>query len=129
MLMAKTKSPKTNGVKDAVPAVNQQPVEQHAVSGAQTSEAPSVSAVKSEGTTTAEARKPRAAKSTAPKLEAVRTEPRGTVVPINLDDEIRRLAYLLSERRGFAPGHENEDWLAAEHEVLQRYRQHSAQSA
>ncbi|HUO17886.1 MAG TPA: DUF2934 domain-containing protein [Verrucomicrobiae bacterium] len=53
-------------------------------------------------------------------------EARGNVVPINLEDEIRRLAYLLSERRGFEPGHEREDWLAAEREVLQRYRQQSA---
>ena len=56
----------------------------------------------------------------------VKNEARGMVVPINLDDEIRRLAYLLSEQRGFEPGHETDDWLAAEHEVLQRYRQHSA---
>jgi hypothetical protein len=56
----------------------------------------------------------------------VKGEARATVVPINLDEEIRRLAYLLSERRGFEPGHETDDWLAAEHEVLQRYRQHSA---
>lgn len=48
------------------------------------------------------------------------------LVPINVDDEIRRLAYLMSERRGFEPGHETEDWLAAEREVRQRYRQHSA---
>lgn len=51
---------------------------------------------------------------------------RSNVLPINLDDEIRRLAYLLSERRGFEPGHETEDWLAAEHEVRQRYHQQSA---
>jgi hypothetical protein len=56
----------------------------------------------------------------------VKGEARALVVPINLDEEIRRLAYLLSERRGFEPGHETDDWLAAEHEVLQRYRQHSA---
>jgi Protein of unknown function (DUF2934) len=56
----------------------------------------------------------------------VKGEARATVVPINLDEEIRCLAYLFSERRGFEPGHENDDWLAAEHEVLQRYRQHSA---
>jgi len=49
-----------------------------------------------------------------------------TLVPINLDDEIRRLAYLLSERRGFEPGHETEDWLTAESEVLERYRHHTA---
>jgi len=47
------------------------------------------------------------------------------LVPINVEDEIRQLAYLFSERRGFIPGHENEDWLAAEHEVLQRYHHHS----
>lgn len=51
---------------------------------------------------------------------------RSNVLPINLDDEIRRLAYLLSERRGFEPGHETEDWLAAEREVRQRYHQQSA---
>ena len=62
----------------------------------------------------------------ARKPTIVRSEPRANLVPINLEDEIRRLAYLLSERRGFEPGHETEDWLAAEHEVLQRYHQHSA---
>lgn len=53
----------------------------------------------------------------------VKTETRASVVPINVDEEIRRLAYLMSERRGFEPGHETEDWLAAENEVRQRYRQ------
>ncbi len=56
----------------------------------------------------------------------VKAEARASIVPINLDEEIRRLAYLMSERRGFEPGHENEDWLAAEHEIRQRYRQQSA---
>jgi hypothetical protein len=61
----------------------------------------------------------------------VRSEPRANqapknLVPINLEEEIRRLAYLLSERRGFAPGHEAEDWLTAENEILQRYHQQSA---
>jgi hypothetical protein len=62
-----------------------------------------------------------------PKPTLVKSEPRANLVPINLEDEIRRLAYLMSERRGFAPGHENEDWLAAEYEVRQRYHQQSAQ--
>ena len=62
----------------------------------------------------------------ARKPEIVRSEPRANLVPINIDDEIRRLAYLLSERRGFEPGHEGEDWLAAEHEIRQRYHQQSA---
>jgi hypothetical protein len=30
---------------------------------------------------------------------------------------IREEAYALAERRGFAPGHEVDDWLAAEHKV------------
>ena len=65
-------------------------------------------------------------KKPARKPEIVRSEPRASVVPINLEDEIRRLAYLLSERRGFEPGHEAEDWLTAEREVRQRYHQQSA---
>jgi hypothetical protein len=60
------------------------------------------------------------------KPEIVRSEPRANLVPINLEEEIRRFAYLLSERRGFEPGHEAEDWLAAENEVRQRYHQQSA---
>jgi len=41
---------------------------------------------------------------------------------VTLSDENRRAmiaeaAYLRAERRGFAPGHEGEDWLAAELEV------------
>src|SRR5580704_12577143 len=54
----------------------------------------------------------------ARKPEIVKTEPRANLVPINLEDEIRRLAYLLSEHRGFEPGHESEDWLTAESEIL-----------
>ena len=66
------------------------------------------------------------AKKTIRKPEIVKSEPRANLVPINLDDEIRQLAYLFSERRGFEPGHETEDWLAAENEVRQRYHQYSA---
>jgi len=66
-------------------------------------------------------------KKSAKKPSIVKPETRVNLVPINLEDEIRRLAYLLSERRGFEPGHETEDWLAAEHEVRQRYHhQYSA---
>ena len=35
-------------------------------------------------------------------------------------DSISRLAYLKAARRGFVPGHELDDWLAAEDEVDQR---------
>jgi hypothetical protein len=50
-----------------------------------------------------------------------RPEVRKNVFPINLDEEIRRRAYELSEQRGFIPGHETEDWLFAEREILARY--------
>jgi len=78
------------------------------------SSVPRLEAVPNEGRTNAEARS---------NGDATKSEGRGNVVPINLEDEIRKVAYLLSERRGFAAGHEREDWLAAEREVLQRYRQ------
>lgn len=70
----------------------------------------------------------RKAETTRParKPEILKTEARSNIVPINLEDEIRRLAYLLSERRGFEPGHEAEDWVSAEREIRQRYRQQSA---
>ena len=60
------------------------------------------------------------------KLGVVKSDSRPTLIPINLEDEIRRRAYELSERRGFEAGHETEDWLSAEREVLQRYRQQTA---
>jgi hypothetical protein len=60
------------------------------------------------------------------KLEIVKNDARKNIVPINLVDEIRQRAYELAERRGFLEGHESEDWLAAEREVLQRYHQQSA---
>jgi hypothetical protein len=41
-------------------------------------------------------------------------------VPEDRRVSIARAAYLIAERRGFAPGHELEDWLAAENEVDQR---------
>jgi hypothetical protein len=42
----------------------------------------------------------------------------GTVVaPSDRQLMIEREAYLRAERRGFEPGHELEDWLAAEHSL------------
>jgi hypothetical protein len=64
------------------------------------------------------------------KLEVVKIEPRKVVpinlLPINLEEEIRRRAYELYLQRGPASGSEAEDWLTAEREVRQRYRQQSA---
>jgi Protein of unknown function (DUF2934) len=45
----------------------------------------------------------------------------------DVEGEIRQRAYQLYEQRGLAPGHENEDWLMAEREILAR--SHSQQSA
>ena len=33
------------------------------------------------------------------------------------NEKVREAAYRLAQARGFEPGHELEDWLAAEHEV------------
>jgi hypothetical protein len=63
------------------------------------------------------------------KLEVVKSEPRKNVVPINLEDEIRRRAYEIYQQRGNSPGSESDDWLVAEREVRQRYhhqQQHTA---
>jgi hypothetical protein len=60
------------------------------------------------------------------RLEVVKTEPR-RVVPINIEDEIRRRAYELYQQRGANSGGEAQDWLAAEREVRTRY--HQQQSA
>ena len=60
------------------------------------------------------------------KLEVVKGEARKNLVPINLDDEIRKRAFELYQQRGAGPGGEAEDWLNAEREVRQRYRQQSA---
>ncbi len=57
------------------------------------------------------------------RLGVVKTEARKRmVVPINLEDEIRRRAYEIYEHRGSAPGSEAEDWLTAEREVRERYQ-------
>ena len=45
------------------------------------------------------------------------------VIPINLEDEIRRRAYELFQERGGIPGNEHEDWVRAEREVRARYQQ------
>ncbi|HYK49352.1 MAG TPA: DUF2934 domain-containing protein [Terriglobales bacterium] len=39
---------------------------------------------------------------------------------VDLEEQIRIRAYQLYEQRGYTPGHENEDWLVAEREILTR---------
>ena len=126
--MAKPKLPKkTNGLNQSVPAPTiPVPQDSKYESTPETSFASTeaFTAVTATEAKTAVAKKTEARKP-ARKPEIVRTE-RANLVPINLEDEIRRFAYLLSERRGFEPGHEAEDWLAAEREIRQRYHQQSA---
>ena len=65
-----------------------------------------------------------AAKKVAPaKAAAVRRSPKAAPsVPADRESMVRIAAYLRAERRGFAPGYEIEDWLAAEAEVRERHK-------
>ena len=123
--MAKPRAPKknangnVNGADALVPPAT--PVE--TASGRASDETKSLTPAESMPET-----KPPVRKSTR-KPELVKSDSRSNLFPINVEDEIRRLAYLLSERRGFEPGHETEDWLNAEHEVRQRYHQQQPASA
>lgn len=112
--MAKPRVPKKNGGDVTIP-----PDVKAASSEVLASEANGNGAPSNGGKTTLR-------KKIAAKPEIVKSEVRANIVPINVEEEVRRLAYLMAERRGFEPGHEAEDWFAAEHEVRQRYHQHSA---
>lgn len=54
---------------------------------------------------------------------ALAMEAKKNVVPINLENEIRRRAYEFFEQRNGGPGSELDDWLRAESEILARYQQ------
>jgi Protein of unknown function (DUF2934) len=62
-------------------------------------------------------------------IRKAQPEARKNIVPINLEDEIRRRAYELWEQHGRVEGHENEHWLLAEREVRERYQAQHQQSA
>jgi DUF2934 family protein len=53
----------------------------------------------------------------------VAPEVKKNIIPINLEDEIRRRAYEIYEQRGRTPGNQHEDWLRAEREILARFQQ------
>ena len=68
---------------------------------------------------------PRTKKSKADEatpVQVVAEQPRKNLVPINLEEEIRRRAYEIYVERGSTPGNESEDWLTAEREVRSRYQ-------
>jgi hypothetical protein len=52
-----------------------------------------------------------------PVKKAVAKAKKGTVTPEQRWNMIAEAAYLKAEKRGFAPGHELEDWTLAEQEV------------
>ena len=58
-----------------------------------------------------------------------KTAARKNVVPINLEEQIRRRAYELWEESGRESGRETEHWLMAESEVLSRYSGQQRESA
>jgi len=113
--MARPKSPKKNGSLQETPGSRPTTPEV----GVAPAEAGSVVLASAENTKTE-------VKKTTRKPEILKTQLRASLVPVDLDGEIRSLAYLISERRGFEPGHETEDWLSAERQVLGRYQQHRA---
>jgi hypothetical protein len=120
-----TRTSRTNAKKDQVSAVNPASVTDGAAVAAGTTPAEVVAkevvAAEVVATDVKATPEPR-------RLEMVKTEPRkNVVVPIKLEDEIRRRAYEIFVQRGSIPGSEAEDWLTAEREVRQRYqKQHSA---
>jgi len=112
----------------SIPDVSAAPVTE-AASAKVNPEAPAALAVKSATgpETTPESKSETRPEATTKKMFEVRKpDIRKNVVPINLEDEIRRRAYELYQQRGPGVGNEADDWFRAEHEVMQRYRQHSA---
>jgi hypothetical protein len=75
------------------------------------------------GTSRRSKKSPASAKPLAP--QAVPSA-RKNVIPINLDDEIRRRAYEIYLERGSTPGNEHDDWVLAERQVRERYQQQTA---
>jgi Protein of unknown function (DUF2934) len=68
-------------------------------------------------------------KSEVRETKRTSSDARKNLVPINLDEEIRRRAYELWEQRGYESGHEDEHWRLAETEILSRYNDPHQRSA
>jgi hypothetical protein len=129
--MARSKS--TSGGKTNRPnneSVNAGPISKEQAIPASPANVPDVKAVAAETAPRVSAPEttiaPETRKFEIKKSEPRKSEARKNVVPINLEDEIRRRAYELYQQRGHASGNEAEDWLTAEREVLHRYHQQSA---
>ena len=80
----------------------------------------------------AKARSPRTAKAKTNKKvlqmpDAANGGVKNGYAPAELEPEIRLRAYELYEQRGCVAGQDEQDWFAAEHEVLARHsNQHTA---
>jgi Protein of unknown function (DUF2934) len=73
-----------------------------------------------------------ASASSIPEIREVRntaSDTRKNIIPINLEEEIRRRAYELWEENGRATGRDQEYWLSAEAEIRGRYTAQRQQSA
>jgi hypothetical protein len=68
-------------------------------------------------TVTIKKRAPRKTAAAAPARAKAVAQAAGFVGPGQRNALIAKAAYFRAESRGFAPGHETEDWLAAEAEV------------
>jgi hypothetical protein len=127
--MAKAKS--TSGSKPSRTNVNQEPtsnVSPANVAPVTTDVTPAVKAVAAEATPVNVKPEVKVTPEPRKKLEVVKSEPR-RVVPINVEEEIRRRAYELYQQRGAGSGDPAADWLIAEQEVQQRYHQQQQHSA
>lgn len=70
----------------------------------------------------AKAKGPLAAIARKPAVRKSKTAVKGPAEIVDITAMIAEAAYLLAANRGFAPGHDVEDWLQAEQQILSRYR-------
>src|SRR2546423_32785 len=80
--------------------------------------------VKSPGSRPTQARKPAKAAPDTPEVRSPERETSGNAEPQLSPEEVYKLiaesAYFKAKARGFAPGHEAQDWIEAEQEVRRR---------
>lgn len=68
-------------------------------------------------------KKPKAQPAAQPKARPLEVQAEAQATPEELRQLISEAAYYRAKRRGFAPGHELEDWFQAEAEVMGRIAQ------
>ncbi len=68
------------------------------------------------------AKVPSAAVAKKPAVRKPRTVVKDPPEIVDITSMIAEAAYLIAANRGFAPGHDIEDWLQAEQLILSRYR-------